>query len=177
MVGVRSPADGTETVERGYADRRGEVPVATATHRVALDPGGDRVSEGHEGGRRRFGHGGAIDRTRHLDHRVGVEGMQRCHRCLDAIPFLARFDTHVDLDAAMGRHHVVGRTDDGDGRGDRGADLETPELVDRQDLMGHLDEGVDPLLRFEPGVRCPAVNDDIERAASLPPGLQGAAVG
>ena len=48
---------------------------------------------------------------------------------------------------------------------------------DRQHLMGGLDEGVDPLLRLEPGVRGSAADLHGVHADALAADLQGTAVG
>jgi hypothetical protein len=86
-------------------------------------------------------------------------------------------DAHVDVDARLGGHDVVGGPRLGDGRRDGRAGARPPDLVDGEDLVRRLDQGVDALLRLEPGVRGPPVHDHVEVAGALAADLDRPTVG
>ena len=96
---------------------------------------------------------------------------------LDALLLARDVDASVDTNACQCRYDVVGGARARNSRRDRRALLGIAERRDPGDELRRGDERVDPLLRFETGVRSLAVHHDLERAGALACGLQRTAVG
>lgn len=101
---------------------------------------------------------------------------QSRERRFDTFLLFGRLDPDVDDDGRLGGNDVVQGSRGRDGRGDGRADLGATERRDVQHLVCRFDQGVDPGLGFESGVRRPARDRDPERAAALAAGLQTSAV-
>ena len=152
-------------------------PTATPTGDRHADARGDLLGQGVEVGRRRLLHRRPVEAAGHLQPGLRVHRHERRHRRLTRSASASSVTRMSTCDPGLGRHDVVGGPGAGDRRRHGRAQLGPAELVDREHLVGGLDERVDALLRLQPGVRRPAVDDDLEVAGALAADLDRPAVG
>ena len=181
VIGVGAAADDAESVERRDAEGRREVAVTAAADADALDrPDADRrrrlLRRGEQLGARSDGHRRSIDATADGDRRPRIDRRKRRHLLVDALGLVERGDAHVDADHRRRRDDVLRRAGMGDRRRHRRALVGAGDRRDGEHLMGRLDEGVDALLRLQPGVGGAAGDLHVVHADALAPDLQGAAV-
>ena len=163
------PVD-AEAVERRDAEGGGEVAVAAAADGDARPARAARASTATLRARANSsavadsGIGGRLSPPSTSSRAAGSTGAQRRHRRLEPLAprpsSVTRTSTRTRASAGTTLSAVPARATVGVtvvpalGSAERG---------DRQHLVRRLDERVDALLRLQPGVRGPAVDDDLER--------------
>ena len=98
-------------------------PTATPTGSSTPDRRGRLTGEREQLGRRRLRHRRAVEPAEHLEPGRRVDRRQRRHRRLQPLGLGELGDAHVDADARLGGHDVVGRAGAGDRRRHRRAAL------------------------------------------------------